>query len=264
MKNKKIVLAAVMGISAFAVFFVYFKVKENTMLSKAAVNRVIVSAKYIAPGAFITADMLKEVEFPEMYVQPGAVRKKENAAGYLATAPISENEQILANKLTKVAEKLSEIVPIGLRAVSIAVDDAAGLDGMVKPGDYVDVVGAFEDAGSRGVFSATVIQYCQLAAFNGDFSGNRKKETGLPFGPLGRSNATLLVEPSDAEVLAFAENKGRLRLSLRNPGDVKYAQLKTTNFSNLLRNTVKESPKAQEGPSLEIIRGTDGERVRLK
>ncbi len=264
MKNRKLLLAAGMGTAAFVIFYIYFKVKENTLLSKAAVNRVIVSAKYIAPGVCITADMLKEVEFPEMYVQPGAVRKKENAAGYLAAAPISENEQILANKLTKVADKLSEIVPIGMRAVSIAVDDSAGLDGMVKPGDYVDVVGAFEDAGSRGVFSATVIQYCQVIAFNGDFSGSRKKEAGLPFAPLGRSNATLLVEPSDAEVIVFAENKGRLRLSLRNPGDAQYSPLKTTNFSNLLKSAAKETPKTQEGPSLEIIRGTDGERVRLK
>ena len=264
MRNNKLLIAIGAGVATFVLFFIYFKAKENSLLSKAAVNRVIVAAKYIAPGALLTADMLKEVEYPEMYVQPGAVRTTVNAAGYLAAAAFSENEQILANKLTKVAEKLSEIIPIGYRAVSIAVDDTAGLGGMAKPGDYVDVIGAFEDAGNRGVFSATVIQYCQLLAFDGDFSGNRKKDAGLLPGPVGRSNATLLVEPADAEALAFAENKGRLRLSLRNPGDAKYAQLKTTSFSNLLRNTARENPKPQEGPLLEIIRGTDGEKVRIK
>ncbi len=264
MPNKKLVLALGAGAAAFILFFIYFKAKENSLLSKAAVNRVIVAAKYIAPGALITPDMLREIEYPEMYVQPGAVRKAESAAGFLAAAAFSENEQILANKLTKVADRLSEIIPIGYRAVSVAVDDTSGLDGMAKPGDFVDVVGSFEDAGNRGIFSATIIQYCQLIAYNGDFSGNRKKDPGLFPGPVGRSNATLLVEPSDAETLTFAEHKGRLRLSLRNPGDTKCAQLKTTNFSNLLKNAMKESTKAQDGPFLEIIRGTNGEKVRIK
>ena len=264
MKNNKMLLALGAGAAAFILFFIYFKAKENSLLSKAAVNRVIVAAKYIAPGVLITADMLKEAEYPEMYVQPGAVRRQEHAAGFLSVAAISENEQILANKLTKVADKLSEIIPIGFRAVSVAVDDTAGLDGMAKPGDFVDLVGAFDDTGNRGVFSATVIQNCQLIAYNGDFSGNRRKDAGLFPGPVGRSNATLLVEPADAEVLSFAEQKGRLRLSLRNPGDTKYAQLKTTSFSNLLKNTLKESPRQQEGPLLEIIRGTDGEKVRIR
>ena len=171
---------------------------------------------------------------------------------------------MLANKIVKVAERLSEAIPIGFRAACIAVDDVSGLNGMIKPGDFVDVIGTFEETGNRGVFTSTVLQNVRVLAVDSDYTGAPVKRTPDFTGVIGRSTASLALEPSDAEVLAFAESKGKLRLSLRNPGDVKVAQTKTTNFGNLLRSAQNASAKPVEGPSMEIIRGTEAEKIQIK
>ncbi|MEI7904826.1 MAG: Flp pilus assembly protein CpaB [Candidatus Firestonebacteria bacterium] len=266
MRNKNLIAGVALAGAAFLVFFIYFRMKENALEAKGALNKVVTAKSFIPGGATITAGLLKLAEIPEMYIQPGALRSLESAEGLITVAGISENEQLLANKTVKIAGRLSEAVPIGFRAACVAVDDISGINGMIRPGDFVDVIGTFEESGSRGVFTSTVLQNVRVLALDDDYTGAAPagKRNADFTGVTGRSTASLALEPSDAEILAFAESKGKLKLSLRNPGDVKVAQTKTTNFGNLLRSSQSISAKPAEGQSMEIIRGTEGEKVQIR
>lgn len=266
MKNKNFLLAVGISALAFLFLFVYLRSKEKSIVSKGTLNRVIVSKTYIQSGATLTADLLKETEVPEQYIQPGAIRKIEDAVDKVAIAPIGEGEQILANKITRIMDYLSLAVPIGKRAFTISVDSASGLNELIKPGDCVDVLGTFEESSSRGPFTATILQNVKIVAVNTRFNIMQKnKEDSISNESLGASTVTLALEPSEGEILTFAENKGRLKLTLRNPADTEIVLLKSTNFSNFLRNVQKETTKqVNDTQSLEVIRGTEGEKIQIK
>jgi len=267
MKNKNLTIAIVIAALAALILFAYLSSKEKEIVSKGTPNKVIVAKRYIPAGATISADLLKETEIPENYIQPGAIRKAENAAGRISLANISEGEQVLANKITNTAENLSSAIPIGYRAVAISVDSVSGINDMIKVGDVVDVIGTFEDSGAKGTYTATVLQNVRVLAINDKFDLSREERRNeYSNASLGLSTISLALEPSEAEILAFAENKGKLKLALRNPGDDKVSTIKTTNFSNLLRSQQKEvsKPAPTQDQQLEIIRGTEGEKVNIK
>jgi pilus assembly protein CpaB len=207
--------------------------------------------------------MLTETEIMEKYIQPGALRKKKDAVGKIAKAPMAEGEQILANKITFNADSLSSLISIGKRAVSISVDSASGVNELIRPGDCVDVLGTF-DEGRGSSFASTVLQNVKVAAVEGRFNNSYKKSDNIK-GTFGPFTATLELDPSEAEIIAFAENKGKLKLALRNPGDTLKAQSKTVNFGNLMQNVSREAAKpVPEIKSLQIIRGTEDEKVQIK
>ena len=265
MKNKNLFFALVLAVIGALLLFAYFSGKEKELAAKGAPNKVIVAAKYIPAGAAITPEHLKTEEVPEMYIQPGAIRKAEQAAGAIAVANISVGEQILANKITIIAENLSSIVPIGYRALAVNLDADGAVGEFLKPGDVVDVLGAFEETGKTS-YTATLIQSVRVIAVNESFTAvKRAEEKGFPGRASSGSIVVLALEPSDVEIITFAENKGRLKLALRNPGDDKMSALRSTSFGNVLRNQQREVVKpAPEVPFLEIIRGTEGEKVPLK
>lgn len=265
MKNKNLVFALSIAGVATLFLFVYLKGKEKEVVSKGTPNKVIIAKRYIQSGATLSNDMLKEGEIAETYIQPGAVRSLEYALGKITLAEISEGEQILANKITKVADYLSSIIPIGFRAVTISVDSESGLNDMITMGDCVDVLGTFEEVRGKGSYTTTILQKVKVLAINDNFNKSSRKSQISAERSLGPSTVTLALDPSDVEIITFAETKGKLRLSLRNPGDDKIGSMKLTNFSNLLKSTQKEITKPTgEIPSLEIIRGTEGEKIQIK
>ena len=265
MQNKNLIIALAISVIGAVLFFVYFSGKEKEVTAKGTPNKVLVAAKFIPAGAAVTAEYIRIIEIPEIYIQPGALRKIEHTAGVIALVNMASGEQILSNKVTKIAETLSSIIPIGYRAAAVNLDSDSAVGDFLKPGDIVDVLTSFEEAG-KASYTATLMQNVRIIAVNDNFNPVRKQETGLlPARAFSGNLVVLALEPADAELLAFAENKGKIKLTLRNPGDEKTAVLRSTGFGNALRNQQRETAKpAPEIPFLEIIRGTEGEKVILR
>ena len=96
-----------------------------------------------------------------------------------------------------------------MRAVSIPVSGAAGVSGMVRPNDCVDVLGSFVLPSSTGstdpsemeMVTLTVLQNVTVLAIGSDTQrtiSDRKNNSGY-------SSVTLQVTPREAEVLVFAQ-----------------------------------------------------------
>ncbi len=119
---------------------------------------------------------------------------------------------------------LSTDVKRQMRAMSINVNGAASVSGMIKPNDHVDVIGTFnfpDDEGKirRGdPITCTILQNVLVLATGKETAKSRVRDLG--FRDSGYSTVTLEVTPREAEMLAFAEQiKGRLILTLRNRND---------------------------------------------
>lgn len=119
---------------------------------------------------------------------------------------------------------LSDEIQQKMRAVSIPVSGAAGVSGMVRPNDCVDVLGSFalpaQNATAEGeleMVTLTVLQNVTVLAVGSD----TQRTLGETRGASGYSAVTLQVTPREAEILVFAQQmRGKLFLTLRNKSDV--------------------------------------------
>jgi pilus assembly protein CpaB len=124
------------------------------------------------------------------------------------------------------------VIPEGYRAMTVKVDDAAGISGFIMPGSLVDVVVTIdprEGAGQQDPISKIVLQSIKVLA-NGqniDKPENEREANSV-------KAVTLQVTPEQAEKLALAATEGKLQLVMRNQIDKGDEQTPGVNKRNLL------------------------------
>ncbi len=138
------------------------------------------------------------------------------------------------------AKGLSHDVKRLMRAVSINVGPAAGVSGMVRPNDHVDVIGTFAfSTDPKDVATLTMLQDVLVLATGRETAKSRDMERSI--GRDSYSLVTLEVSPREAEMIAFAEQmKGRLTLTLRNKNDTSFEkELPQVDYEKI-RTTIEE------------------------
>ena len=109
---------------------------------------VLVGARTIASGTTLSAGDIEVA-----YVAPEAkgdrvLTESADAIGQVALVDIPKGEQILATSVgasaVPTAETFARDVPVGMRAVSIALEEIVGVGGLVQPGDRVDVITSYD------------------------------------------------------------------------------------------------------------------------
>ena len=131
-------------------------------------------------------------------------------------APVLENEPITSAKLAakEAGAGLAPTIPLGMRAISVRVNEVVGVAGFLVPGAHVDVlatVNVKDDTFTRAVVSNLTV----LAAGTRCDQDKSKDGQAIP-----TTVVTLLATPEDAERVTLASMDGRLLLVLRNPLDI--------------------------------------------
>lgn len=220
--NKKVILIALI-MALFTSFLVYTYIKKAT--TKAEVVEYInvyVAANTLAPGSKINDADLKQVKVTRDYLNSKAVLNKADIVGKRLKDRIIAGEQILRDRLVdgdKVA--LAYNVPEGMRAVSINVDEQINVSNLVRPGDFVDVIGNFdqeqvEDKSNTILYpkvSKIVLQNIQVLSIGQEQVVADDKPKDVP------KTVALAVTPQDAEKLVYVSHYFKLRLALRAVGD---------------------------------------------
>jgi pilus assembly protein CpaB len=110
----------------------------------------------------------------------------------------------------------SVLIPPGLRAVPLRVNEVAGVAGFVVPGMHVDVLISGNAPGSdsrQGPAIKTLMQNVEVLSAGQDF---KKDPEGKP---MVVQVINVLATPEQAEVLSLASANTTVQLSLRNPLD---------------------------------------------
>ncbi len=147
----------------------------------------------------------------------GTFTSADDIMGRGVISPIVQNEPILSAKLAskEAGVGLPPIIPPGMRAVSVRVNDVVGVAGYVLPGTRVDVVATVNPTQQQtDVTSKVVLTNVQVLA-----SGTKIEQDGDKGKPMEVSVVTLLVDPSESERLTLASTEGKIQLALRNPLD---------------------------------------------
>jgi len=214
-----LLLALVSGISAVVgVRSIIGSSRQPEQVEKVT---VVVAALPLPPGELIQASALKSREFPKALAPAGVLSKIEDIAGRAAIVPIAPDEPVLDNKLApKGVLGLAALVPEGMRAIPIQIGNvAAGFSGLIMPKNRVDVLFTSTDIGTDdstgGGSTTTLLQNVEILAVDRKVydSGDSKGETSEI------RSVILAVTPDQANKLDLAQNKGTLKLSLRNPRD---------------------------------------------
>jgi pilus assembly protein CpaB len=178
---------------------------------------VVVAASDLDIGAELRKEDVRIIKWPANAAPANAIAKPEEAIGRGLILPVIQNEPILPNKLAskEAGAGLPPMIPEGLRAVSVRVNEVIGVAGYVLPGTRVDVVATVSPTDARAdMTSKVILTNVQVLAAGTKIerdAGNNK--------PMPVSVVTLLVDPDEAERLTLASSEGKIQLALRNPLD---------------------------------------------
>lgn len=176
-------------------------------------TRTIVVAKYNLPQyARITEDYIDEVQVPADKVPEGALTLKSRALYRLAKGTILAGQPIRDQDLYAVGEVplLSERLPPGYRAVTLAVDAKAAVNGMIQPESLVDVTLTVKNERPEigGLATMTLLRRIRvLATSRNRFPASEDRPGDL-------RNITVAVTPEQANKLILAEKYGTLSVVL--------------------------------------------------
>lgn len=240
---------------------------------------VLVAKQDIEKGVIIEPGMLETAIIPNQYVQPQAVTSLDRIAGMVTVASISKGEQISLSKL--VSDKLSGggdlsgATPSGKRAITIVVDNISSLSGLIKPGDYVDVL-AMLQIPTQGADGQTTGQMAVVPLFQNILVLAVGQNTGGPVsesryaakeGSSGDNNPiTLALGPQEANLIAFVQEQGRIRLTMRSQADAKVEQMAPASWDTLLQYVMPqkdEQPVVDTNEYVEVVRGLNKEKIPL-
>jgi len=192
---------------------------------------VMVAADDLQVGARVEEHDIKVIRIPSGDLPPGAPRKRSDVIGHGVIIPISKGEFILPNRLAgeNAGSGLPSLIPPGMRAVSVRVNEVVSVAGFVTPGTRVDVLLTGAPGGGEQE-TTTVLQNVAVLA-----SGHTL-ERSASGDPQNTAVITLLVTPDDAERLALASKEGQIQLALRNPLDTKQDAVAAASARALYKN----------------------------
>ena len=221
MKSKYIILISlILGLLTGYLIYDYL-VKVERSVSNIQYGEVVVAASDVAVKTQVTGEMLEVKKIPLEHIHPLAVKKKEEAAGRITTAPLFQGEQVLTKKIVapgEVKNGLAYAVPPGKRAITVAVDEVSGVSGFIKPGDRIDVTTVINipEPGTEreAPYSVVVLQNLQVLA-----AGRTLEDRTGGAGATDYKTVTLAVTVEESRRLLLADQKGSIRLMLRSPVD---------------------------------------------
>ena len=174
----------------------------------------------IPRGIAISAEMLSPVDFPQKLVPAGAFPNKDKLIGRVPRIEAPAGLPVLAGMLSPLGTPTGVSVPPGYRAVAVKIDEGSGVDYHLEPGSHVDVVGFFsiQSGGKRETVARTLMENVQVAAVGDRLSTAALNEEDAKSNRSSRA-VTLLVRPDKVPVLHLAEQRGKIKLSMRNHED---------------------------------------------
>jgi pilus assembly protein CpaB len=191
---------------------------------------VLVAASPLPLGKVLAPEDLSWEPWPRKLIGDTAIRRsaaanaRQDMAGALVRSAFIQGEPMRSEKLVRANGSgiLAAMLPSGFRAVAINIDTqgANSAGGFILPNDRVDVIRTLAKAdparqnnGEARFASETLLTNIRVLAIGQNIQekNGERVVTG--------SNATLEVNPEQAELLVLAQRSGQISLALRSMSD---------------------------------------------
>ena len=272
MAKMRVLIVLALALTAGSVLaFATYNVVQQAPATGTGVSTtpVVVAASDLAIGTQLGPTDLKVVQWPTASIPAGVITEPQAIVGRGVVMPLIENEPVLPMKLASkdAGAGLPPVIPPGLRAMSVRVNEVIGVAGYVLPGTHVDVIAIVNPSDKTSEMTSKVILTdVQVLA-----AGTKLEQDG-DNKPTAVGVVTLLVNPDEAERLTLASGEGKIQLALRNPLDKEAPPTKGIRAAGLVgtpapaplarqqaarRVTVADTPApvVTEPTTVEVIRG---------
>jgi len=214
--------------------------KEEAKEKVADNIEVVVAAENISAETQIKIEMLKTINVPKNLALPSAIKKKEEIAGMITKTDIVAGEIILSEKFynpENVEAGLAFVIKNDMRAITVSVDNSSGLSGLLRQGNFVDIVACVRDAKLNTEYTEFLLQKIKVLALNNLTSGTLGGDSAL------YETVTLEVSPEDALKLSMIDFKKRypdeiivdFRMILRSQKDEKVLETLKINLVDVIK-----------------------------
>jgi pilus assembly protein CpaB len=212
----------VLGVSllfALVISSVFYQMMARARTPKkteaADLRDVVVAARPLSVGVTIKPADVKLAKIPAAAFPKGAFANAEEVLDRPVISNVLMDEPVREGRLAARGSGLglAPIIPVGMRAVTVRVNDVTGIAGFVLPGMRVDVLVTGRPPNLDGTITVTGLQNMLVLSAGTAIQPDAKGQA------MPTATVTLLTTPEQAETLTLANNEGRIQLVLRNGSD---------------------------------------------
>ena len=267
-------LALVLGLVAAKVARDMMTRTREEAKEKAKGVRVVVSKVPVQPGQALRMEDLVLAPIAAETGPVNAFASPDALAGRAALSPIVPGQPILEDLLAPkdAGRGLQALVPPGMRAVTVQVDETSSIAGLLAPGCYVDVVATIGGGDSDKAVARTIVQNLRVVAVGQRMNAPGQAPPAPPArdGNAGENNGpqaaaaetfrtvTLLATPQQVEAIELASNGSRPRLVMRGGNDERFtqssgmtlAQLRGKSFATSILDALRQRNAGTPGREL--------------
>lgn len=211
-----LIIAVVAGLIASITVKRYIQSQKAEITVTADTRPVVLAKMDIPTGTTLRPDHIEVVNRPVDSVPEKALSSTNEVIGRMTKTSHFTGEMIFNERLVDPGSPggLPALIPPGMRAIAISVDDTISVAGFVQPGHHIDVVSTV-DVGEmeKEMVSKVILQNIKVIAVGQEIESSNEKQARIV------PTVTVLVTPDQAERLALATSVGQVRLVLRNYKD---------------------------------------------
>lgn len=209
-------------------FFVRVTRGGRDARSAGAEKPLVVAVRALPLGSVVATDAVRLRNVPESLFPTGGFSRMEDVVDRPVTSNIQADEAVLEARIAARGSGigLAPLIPPGMRAISVRVNDVVGVAGFVLPGMRVDVLVTGQGMNQPETVTRTVLQNIAVLSAGQTIQTDGKNAITTPV-------VTLLVTPGDAEALTLANVQGRIQLVLRNSSDAVLANPRGRQLNDL-------------------------------
>jgi pilus assembly protein CpaB len=241
-------LLTVLGMSvvlALVVAAIFYQVSSHASAKSpsSVMKDVVVAVEPLPLGLAVKPNHVKTIKIPAEMFPKAAFAKVDDVLDRSVISPIMADEPLLEGRLAPRGSGmgLAPIIPSGMRAMAVRVNEIIGVAGFILPGMRVDVlVTGRPPNNAASDITTTVLQNITVLSANQQMQPDNRGQ------PISATVVNVLVTPEQAEILTLAGNEGRIALVLRNAIDQKIEETKGHDTTGLYSGFKKAPPAAPQ------------------
>jgi pilus assembly protein CpaB len=213
-----------------------------------AEKQVVVATRLLPAGSTLDHASIKLRGIPEGLFPAGGFSRLEDVLERPVISAIQADEPVVEARIAVKGSGmgLGPLIPPGMRAISVRVNDVVGVAGFVLPGMRVDVLVTGSPANRGDTETRTVLQNITVLSAGQSIAIDGKSQ------PIATPVVTLLVSPEDAEALTLSNVEGRIQLVLRNSSDRAMVATSGRRLHDIY-GTQPEIPRADAAPKVRKV-----------
>jgi pilus assembly protein CpaB len=225
MKRTPLIASVALILGGFVVMYLY---QEQFRLERSGGPPVdvVMAAQDIPFGEPVRAEWLATKALPQDYIEDRHIlaNRIRDLIGLPLAQSVRAGETIMRTDLSPLSDQqrtLSAEVPQGSRAITILATQTSAFNGLLRPGDHVDLVLTIGDPlRAEGWHNALLLENVAVLAVGRQLHEEETDEGRRGYRLGQTTSVTLEVTFAQGALITQAQQDGRIQLTLRNGNDM--------------------------------------------